>query len=290
MLAAALNADEDVSMDSTRIRTSGVDWHLCEAGHGPVMLLLHGTGSSVHSWRELMPMLATNWHVVAVDLPGHGDSELLDERALSLEGMTAQLGELMAQRELPPSVVVGHSAGAALAVKAVLAGALTCAQIISINGAFVPFGGAAGALFAPLARALATSGWVAGFIARRARDPRSVERLLASTGSDIDETYMDGYRQLFGSPSHVAATLGMMANWDLWGLQRELPTLAVPVELLVAERDMTVPPSQAHDTQTRMADARITRLGPLGHLAHEENAPRVHEAILACVSDGAQEH
>jgi magnesium chelatase accessory protein len=290
MLATALNSDEDNTVRSTRVRTSGVDWHVCEAGQGPVMLLLHGTGSSVHSWRELMPMLATTWHAVAVDLPGHGRSELLDERALSLEGMTDQLGELMAQRNLKPSVVVGHSAGAALAVKGALTGALTCDQIVSINGAFVPFGGTAGALFAPLARALATSGWVTGLIAKRGRDPRNVERLLASTGSQIDETYMDGYRKLFGSPSHVAATLGMMANWDLWGLQRELPLLEVPVELLVAERDMTVPPPQAHDTQARMADARITPLGPLGHLAHEENASRVHEAIAACVANGAREH
>ncbi|MFK7885457.1 MAG: alpha/beta fold hydrolase BchO [Gammaproteobacteria bacterium] len=289
MAAAAMKTSAHTSVQSYQVRTSSVDWHVCETGQGPVLLLLHGTGSSVHSWRELMPLLATDYRVVAVDLPGHGRSRLIDEQAVSLEGMTAALGEFLVAQELTVQVAIGHSAGAALAAQAVLSGALNCAQIFSINGAFVPFGGAAGQLFAPLARALAGSGWVAGFIARRARDPRSVERLLASTGSQIDDTYMDGYRELFATPDHVAATLSMMANWDLWGLQRDLPALEVPVVLMVAERDMTVPPPQAMDTQARLADAQIVRLGPLGHLAHEENAPLVHEAILANVLTGAME-
>ena len=44
-------------------------WHVQRMGSGPPLLLLHGTGASVHSWRGLMPLLAQSHDVIACDLP-----------------------------------------------------------------------------------------------------------------------------------------------------------------------------------------------------------------------------
>ena len=50
----------------------GVRLHYVQGGHGPLVLLVHGFGQSWYEWHQLMPLLAPNFTVVAVELPGLG--------------------------------------------------------------------------------------------------------------------------------------------------------------------------------------------------------------------------
>ena len=274
-----------LELDERTVVTRAVTWHVQRAGTGPVLLLLHGTGSSTHSWHGLLPRLAQRFTVIAVDLPGHGASVVHDEHALSLLGMAQSLSDLLNEIGGAPELIVGHSAGAALGVRLSLEGLTDAHTIISINGAFVPFGGPLGQFFSPVAKLMASSSMLSQVIARRAHSPDAVERLLRSTGSVIDDHYVDGYQQLFRSKRHVAATLGMMAKWDLWSLQRDLPQLKVTLHLLAARRDQTVPPEQAQDVANRVSDAHVVFLGKLGHLAHEEAPDVLAQQIFDC-ADG----
>lgn len=43
---------------SRALRVGPIDWHVQVAGRGPVLLLLHGSGASSHSWSDLLPRLA----------------------------------------------------------------------------------------------------------------------------------------------------------------------------------------------------------------------------------------
>ena len=58
-----------------RIKVQGLDIFYREAGprDAPTVLLLHGFPSSSHMFRNLIPMLADKYHVVAPDFPGYGD-------------------------------------------------------------------------------------------------------------------------------------------------------------------------------------------------------------------------
>jgi pimeloyl-ACP methyl ester carboxylesterase len=49
--------------------------HYREAGQGPVLLLIHGLGSSSESWINVMEPLARGYRVIAIDLPGYGKSD-----------------------------------------------------------------------------------------------------------------------------------------------------------------------------------------------------------------------
>lgn len=53
---------------------NGVRLHYLRGGRGPLVLLVHGLGQSWYEWHQLMPLLARNHTVVAVDLPGLGQS------------------------------------------------------------------------------------------------------------------------------------------------------------------------------------------------------------------------
>ena len=57
----------------------GVKVHYVRAGEGPVVLLLHGLGTSQVTWyRNIEPLAAAGFTVLAPDLPGHGDSDKPD--------------------------------------------------------------------------------------------------------------------------------------------------------------------------------------------------------------------
>jgi magnesium chelatase accessory protein len=220
------------------VEAGGVRWHVQVAGEGPVLLLIHGTGAATHSWRDLLPLLATHFTVVAPDLPGHGFTA---KGPQTLPGMAGAVAALMAMLDLQPAFIVGHSAGGAIALRMVLDGS-TARSIVALNPALLPFPGLAAQIFPTLAKLLFVNPFAPHIFARMAGPTREVARfMLKSTGSQLNERGIDLYARLFRKPGHIAGAIGMMANWDLETLKRDLPGLTT-----------------------------LAVLPALGHLAHEE--------------------
>ena len=269
------------SVSSRWVRTGEVNWYVQEAGSGPALLLIHGTGASSHSWRDLAPLLARRFTVIAPDLPGHGFSGApASVQVYSLPGMAQALGALLRALKVAPELAVGHSAGAAILARMALDRLLVPRVLISINGALLPMAGMPGWLFAPLARLLAGSRFVPRLVARRAHDRSAIERLIRNTGSRLNAAGVNCYHALARDPGHVGAVLQMMANWDLHELARELPRLQVPLVLLGANGDRTIPPQQLARLKILVPDAKALSLGDLGHLAHEEDPELAARLIL----------
>lgn len=262
------------------VEADGFRWHVQVAGRGPVMLLLHGTGASTHTWRDLLPLLAEHWTVVAPDLPGHGFTEVPNASGLSLNGMAIGVARLCDALQIAPEYAIGHSAGAAILARQCLDQRLSLQRLISLNGALLPFPGISGHLFGPLARLMALTSFVPRLFAWHVRtDPGLIPRMLAETGSRIDRRGIDGYRRLAGNAVHVRATLDMMAQWDLHTLDAQLTRLQTPVLLVTGERDHTVPPDKARQAADMLPNAELRVLSGLGHLAHEEAPSQLAQLI-----------
>jgi magnesium chelatase accessory protein len=253
------------------VDAGGLRWHVQRMGDGPVLLLLHGTGAATHSWRGLLPLLARRFTVVAPDLPGHGFTDAPPFEQLSLLGMSESLADLLHALSLAPALAVGHSAGAAILAHMDLSNQLDARVLVSLNGALKPLGGLAAAVFQPVAKLMAGSSLLPAVLARRAQNRSAVERLLRGTGSEIDAEGIDLYARLFSNRGHAAATLGMMANWDLHSLHDGLPDLRANLVLVVSGGDRTISPEQAFEIRDRVSGARVEYVRGLGHLAHEEN-------------------
>lgn len=278
------NWDEDgfdwPNCDASRfVIAGGIRWHVQIMGQGPELLLLHGTGASSHSWRDLAPLLAQQYKVLVVDLPGHGFTQAPSTRGLSLPGMATLLASLMQSMEFNPELVVGHSAGAAIAAQMCLDGYISPRWLISFNGAWLPLAGLPGQLFSPLAKFLAHKRIWAQLFARRAESRQFVEHLIARTGSAIDPYGIDLYARLARDTDHIAAALGMMANWDLKPMLGNLSNLKTNLLLVVGENDRMVPPEQAQWLQARLPQAQIHCLPDCGHLFHEEKPEQTASLI-----------
>lgn len=273
------------SAHSVFVRCGEMRWHVQRMGQGPVCLLLHGTGASTHTWRDLMPLLARHHTVYAVDLPGHAFSHPLPHQTPSLPHVAQALLTLLLQLGVRPVLWVGHSAGAAIAARCLMDAAWRAAgdagRLVALNPAWLPMPGSA-RWFYPLAAWVVgrnpLSGWIA---AKQVQHTQMADKLLAQTGSVIDAVGQRCYRYLLTQPAHARGVLQMMAAWDLQSFARELPQLAVPVQLQIGLNDGTIPPGQADEVQRLLPHAQRINWPGLGHLAHEERPNDCLNAMLA---------
>ena len=258
-------------MTRLRQQAGGLDWHVEVCGTGPDLLLLHGTGASIHSWEGLLPCLSEHFRVVAPDLPGHAGTSAGEDRVFTLEGMAEAVGALLQALEVRPAWIIGHSAGAAVATRLCLDGHASPQGVISLNGALLPFRGPAGQFFSPMAKFLVNLPVVPALFALQARHTDLTERLLRQTGSRPPTASVDAYRRLTRSSQHVQAALRMMANWDLEAHERRLKDLEPPLHLVACSQDLTVPPEQAERLARLLPNSILHRIPGLGHLGHEED-------------------
>ena len=272
------------------VSVGGVRWHVQVAGpkdkDAPVLLLLHGTGAATHSWRAMLPLLATHFTVVAPDLPGHGFTARGPQ---TLPAMAKSVAALLGELNLKPSAVVGHSAGAAVGLRMALDGLVDAKAVVGLSPALLPFPGLAAKLFPTMAKLLFVNPFAPHIFAKIARGPGEVARfMLRSTGSKIDAAGIDGYAKLFGKPGHIAGTIAMMASWDLEPLKRDLPGLSSPLLLIHGDGDTAIPLAKAREAAALVPGARLEVLNGLGHLAHEEAPERVAEMITVFVEGAAR--
>jgi magnesium chelatase accessory protein len=197
--------------------------------------------------------------------------------------MSAALADLVASLGAPPEFAVGHSAGAAIALRLRLDSRIGAGGIVSLNGALRPFAGAAGYLFPAMARMLFLNPVAIQMFALRAARPGAVARLIESTGSRMDSKGLEYYGRLLRTTGHIRGALGMMAHWDLARLCADMPALAGPLTLVTAQNDRAVPPHVAQLALATAPDSRLVAVPQLGHLAHEEAPERFADIITHAI-------
>lgn len=263
-------------------------WHVQEMGSGETLLLLHGAGGSTHSFRALMPLLAERFHVVAIDLPGQGFTQLGARHRCGLDAMTEDIAGLISHENWQIKAIIGHSAGCAIALRLsqlVLSPRGQPPDVIGLNPALDNFQGVAGVLFPVLAKLLAAVPFTAQLFSATTAKPARVASLIGSVGSDLDSNGLDLYRRLIGDRTHTDATLMMMAHWSLNELLRNLPEVRARCLFIAGSNDGAVPPDVSHKAAARMQDAQVIDLPGLGHLAHEEAPGIVAHHILDFLAD-----
>lgn len=268
------------------VRAGGLLWHVQTMGSGPPLLLLHGAGAASHSWRDMAPLLARDFSVIAPDLPGHGFTQTPPAEGLTLPGMARGVQALLQALGVTPTWIVGHSAGAAVALRMQLDAPSRGGGVISLNGALAPFPGLAANLFPAMAKLLFVNPLAIQMFAWRAARPGAVERLIESTGSRIDQAGLQHYATLFRTTGHVAGALGMMAHWDLNPLRAEFSAIDFPLTLVAAEGDRAVPAEVAYAVKNMVPGARVNVLPGLGHLAHEEAPERIADIVRDAIERG----
>lgn len=260
----------------------GLRWHVQRLGHGPAVLLLHGTGTAGHSFAALASLLSPHCTVLIPDLPGHGfTSTPTSPGGHSLPAMATAVRSLLDCLGDRPALIAGHSAGAAVMCRLALDSPLPGVRLVGLAPAlWLPSAPRTSPLW-PLVARLARSAWLAKFLSRRLASPAAVARLARRSGSDLPPEQLERYALLARSPAHIYGALAMMASWDVVPLQRDLGRLDAPTRFLAGERDPWFPPANVAFAASHLPRATSAVIAGTGHFLHEERPEAVAEEILA---------
>ena len=134
---AAEEANADPSPREERVALAdGRELNVLAAGPGdaPTIVFLHGLGGSQATWQLVLGELADRYRVVAVDLPGHGQSSA-GEADYSVGGHAAAVAEAIRAKRIRSATVVGHSLGGAIGIALALDHPELVTGLVLINSA-----------------------------------------------------------------------------------------------------------------------------------------------------------
>jgi len=243
------------------------------ASEDPTILLIHGSGVSARSWAPQLEDLGQGLRVLAIDLPGHGDSDAKPEATVQAYADVARA--LLEALGVGPVFVAGHSLGGAVAVA--LAGRYpkmvkglillsTCAKLPEADGSL---GGLLWYLPGPIRKLVFFSMAKKILFAPGARD-RAVQVGMEEIRACRPETIL----------KDVAAAKGMNVEEVARGLR-------IPALILCGSRDKLTPPALSERLNDLIPGSRLLVLDGVGHMLPLEAPERVKRQILEFV--GSQE-
>lgn len=272
-------------MQTTMIHGRELAYREAGAGEGkPTVLLIHGMAGSSNTWREMIPRLEDHFHVIAPDLPGHGESSLeFDD--YSLGSMASALRDLLVVKGVTRCTVIGQSLGGGVALQFVYQYPEFCERIALIDS------GGLGKEVSWILRMLAVPG--AGLLLSGAAAPvfvnagKSVRRFFQDKGiraASMDESWA-AFESL-GRPGHRRAFFKTLrAVVDNTGqavsaANRFHLAAQLPVQLIWGDRDPIIPVSHGHATHEAIPGSRLAIIPGVGHYPHVEDPAAVERVLL----------
>jgi abhydrolase domain-containing protein 6 len=103
-------------LDYKTVQVGEFDIPYLEGGQGPVVFMIHGFQSNKDIWVRFAGQLTSQYHVYAIDLPAHGDSNILMDKSYTITEQARRVAAIMdALKLVQPVHVMGHSMGGAIA-------------------------------------------------------------------------------------------------------------------------------------------------------------------------------
>ncbi len=116
---------------SQRLRLHYVDWGNEGA---PPMLLIHGGRDHCRNWDWVARALRDEYHIVAPDLRGHGDSQWVVGSNYAMVDYVYDIAQLLHQQEMLPVTIVGHSLGGSISVQYTGIFPQNVTKLVSVEG------------------------------------------------------------------------------------------------------------------------------------------------------------
>jgi pimeloyl-ACP methyl ester carboxylesterase len=249
-------------------------------GSGEPLVLIHGIGHRRQAWYPVLDRLAASYDVIAVDLPGHGEStDLLDPSLPVKEAMSAALEATFVELGVDRPHVVGNSLGGLIALEAAQDGLARSVTALSPAGFW---GGPRDflyvrALFGGILAAARAAQPVAGPLLRTRAGRAAMFGWLHSHPGAIDPTLARGdFANLLSARPTVTR---LLAAAYPFAVSEE--AVEVPTTIAWSERDHVLLPYQARRAQELLPSAEHVMLPGVGHVPMPDDPELVVATIRA---------
>lgn len=240
------------------------------------VILIHGFGSSLHTFEGWSEQLKSDFRVISLDLPGSGLSRPDSNDDYSDERSIALIKDIMDQLGIERATLAGNSIGGRISWRFAGAHLESVDKLVLIS----PDGFASGGFeYGKAPDIPAMTGIMKYFLPRYL-----IEANLTPAHGDpstMTPAMITRYHDLLIGPDTRQAVIDRMAQTVLVDPVPILKTIQVPVLLLWGEKDKLIPASHAKDYLKVLADARTVILPGLGHVPQEEDPARSLEPLRA---------
>lgn len=248
------------------------------SGSGSPLVLVHGIGSRRGAWDPVVPHLAGEREVLAVDLPGFGDSPPLPDRvAPFVSALTEALVAWWTELGIERPHVAGNSLGGGIALELARAGAVRSATALSPIGFGTPLEARYGALMLRATRLLC----------QRARSPMT--RMARSRPGRAALLGLMFGRPGRRDPAAAADDIAALAAAPGWEATLPCTTryrfirgeeLTVPVTIGWGTRDRLLIPRQAERARAALPQGRHVPLPRCGHVPMSDDPEGIAQLLL----------
>jgi pimeloyl-ACP methyl ester carboxylesterase len=253
-------------------------------GTGEPLLLIHGIGSSLRCWSPVMPHLAANHDVIAVDLPGFGESRPLPAGAArTVPSLVDAVEALLDSLGLETVHIAGNSMGGWIALE--LARRLRARTVVAISpaGLGTPAENRRSRVTLATMHAVARLlGPVAGPVCRPSVARAVLYGLFAGRPTRIEDAELAYAMRALASAPGFTATLDWLFCHNAAGLGE----IKVPVSVLWGSRDRILSPRQAARFAAAIRGCDVHPLAGLGHIPMSDDPTLIANSILAVTAGG----
>ena len=261
----------------------------------PPLILLHGFGASLFTWREVMAPLADMGHrVIAFDRPAFGlterpvdwaRSEWADGSPYSPDAQVDLVIGLMDALGIEQAILVGNSAGGTVSMLTALAHPDRVSELILLDPA-VYAGGGSPAIVRPLLRT-PQANHVGPLIARQIQEWGIDFARAAWHNPDlITQDVWDGYTKPTQADNWDRALWNLTVASRASGLADELDRFTLPALVITGDDDRIVPTEQSIRLGGELPNADLVVIPNCGHVPHEE----CPAAVLTAMGDFLADH
>jgi pimeloyl-ACP methyl ester carboxylesterase len=242
--------------------------NVVDVGDGPPLVLVHGLGGTWRHWLETIPRLMHERRVVAMDLPGFGDSEMPGER-ISIAGYGRWVDAVCERLELGTAAVAGSSMGGFIAAELAIRVPDRVERLALVSAAGLTVEHQRNdAAIALLRRTQRLMRLYVGVVAQRAHSlarRRQLRRLLLANAvavpGDVPGPLAGELISGAGKPGFVDA-LDAVTSYPI---RERLPRIACPTLIVWGARDRLVPVSDADEFEQLIPDTRKVIYQGTGH-------------------------
>ncbi|MBU5379244.1 MAG: alpha/beta hydrolase [Pantoea sp.] len=251
-----------------RLSNSQMRVSYLEAGQGAPLVLIHGVGMNAEVWYPQIEALSARFRVIAVDMPGHGESDAFS-RSVSLPDYVAWLAELLDQRPEARFAVAGHSMGALIAAGLAIDYPERVSHAIVMSGVYRRSDAARQAVLRRAQELAAGSADLDSPLARWFGDDEREAALRERVGCWLQQVNLQGYAdayQAFASGDEVYAD-----RWD---------EMACPVLVLTGELDANSNPQMARAMAAAAPQGQAIVVANARHMVSLTDAERVSQEMM----------
>jgi len=265
----------------------GIRLHVRDTGPpaAPAIIMLHGFGSSLHTWEPWAEKLGKHNRVIRFDLPGAGLSGLDPKGDYSDAHTLALLQDLMDQLGLTKATLIGNSMGGRIAWKFAATRPERVDRLILIS----PDGFASPGFEYGKHPVIPSSLKLMTFLLPKAMLRMSLAPAYGDPHRLLDRI-VTRYYDLLLAPGVRDAMLARMYQSVLEDPRPLLKRIQAPTLLLWGEKDAMIPFANSADYVRAIPNIWLVSFSDLGHVPHEEDPERSLEPILKFLNDGSTGH